>query len=314
MLSIASGNTSKAEAWNYVSHAVRSIFTHLQKSRSPGYRTKDPSNMIWGCLKGKAAADAMLLTTFHKHPVVATVLNMHLQQSTVMRDEFEQVAKGLKNDIARLTGLVVTGLVESAKIIADKALQKAGKGWRPQLVQTPVKEKKGEVWPQPGAPLSDLNVEHPSLGEPEVPQVAHEGLIAEKAQFTIKQLATKISILSDEEPNWSWYVGCSGRILWMASTNDIPARADTDPPWHPKSATVLGDLPPVEILLVQGRWPEDADQIWKLSELKVALQVVKKPTASRGTGKRKRSKPLTVSSMEGWECGSGEVRVEPVFS
>jgi hypothetical protein len=134
--------------------------------------------------------------------------------------------------------------------------------------------------------------------------MAHEGLIAEKAQFTIKKIATKIGILSDEEPTWSWYVGCSGRIMWMTSTNDIPAQADTDLPWHPKSATVLGNLPPVEILLVQGRWPEDADQIWKSSELKVALQVVKKPIASRGTRKRKRSKPLTVSSVEGWECGS----------
>jgi hypothetical protein len=90
----------------------------------------------------------------------------------------------------------------------------------------------------------------------------------------------------------------------MASTNDIPAQTETDPPWHPKSATVLGDLPLVEILLVQGRWPDNSDQIWKPSELKVALQVVEKPIASRGTEKRKRSKPLTVSSVEGWECGS----------
>jgi hypothetical protein len=79
--------------------------------------------MIWGCLKGKDAADDMLFTTFHKHPGVDTVLNMHLQQSAVMRDKFNQVAKGLKNDIARLTRLV-----ESAKSIANKALQKAGKG------------------------------------------------------------------------------------------------------------------------------------------------------------------------------------------
>jgi hypothetical protein len=123
MLSNSSGNTSKAEAWNYVSHAIRAIFGHLQKARSPGYGTKDPSNMIWGCLKGKAAADEMLTTSFRKHPVVATVLNAHLQQSAVMRDEFDSVAKGFKSDIARLTSLV-----ESAKSIADKALQKAGKG------------------------------------------------------------------------------------------------------------------------------------------------------------------------------------------
>jgi hypothetical protein len=96
MLSNLSGNMSKAEGWNYVSHRVRLIFAHLQKSRSPGYGTKDPANMIWGCLKGKAAADGMLSTTFHKHPGVATVLNTHLQQSVVMRDEFDHVAKDLK--------------------------------------------------------------------------------------------------------------------------------------------------------------------------------------------------------------------------
>jgi hypothetical protein len=90
----------------------------------------------------------------------------------------------------------------------------------------------------------------------------------------------------------------------MASTNDISARTETDPPWHPKLTTVLGDLPPVEILLVQGRWPEDSDHICNSCELKVALQVVKKPIASRGTGKRKRSRPLAVPSVEGWECGS----------
>jgi hypothetical protein len=42
MLSIASGNTSKAEAWNYVSHTVWLVFTHMQKSRSPGYGTRNP--------------------------------------------------------------------------------------------------------------------------------------------------------------------------------------------------------------------------------------------------------------------------------
>ena len=102
---------------------MRSIFAHLQKARSPGYGTKDPSAMIWGCLKGQAAADEMLSTTFRKYPVVSTVLNAHLQQSAVMRDEFEVVVKGFKSEIARLSSLV-----ESTKSIADKALQKAGKG------------------------------------------------------------------------------------------------------------------------------------------------------------------------------------------
>jgi hypothetical protein len=117
--------------------------------------------------------------------------------------------------------------------------------------------------------------------------VAHKGLIAEKALFTISKLSTRIGIFSDAEPTWSWYVGCSGKIQWMVSDKDLPARTDTDPPWLLRSSTELGDLPQVEVLLVQGRWPEDSDRIWKASELMIALQVVKKPIASRGTGKRK---------------------------
>ena len=142
------------------------------------------------------------------------------------------------------------------------------------------------------------------MKEPESLEVAHKGLIAEKAQFTIKKLSTRIGIFSDAEPTWSWYVGCSGTIQWMVSDKDLPARTDTDAPWLRRATTELGNLPPVEVLLVQGRWPEDSDRIWKSSELKIALQVVKKPTASRGVGKRKRSKPMARPSPEGWEYGS----------
>jgi hypothetical protein len=87
MLSKPGGNTSPSENWNYVSHAVRGIFVHLQRARSTGYRTKEVANMIWGCLRGKAAADEMLNISFRKHPVVATVLNDHLQHSAVMREK-----------------------------------------------------------------------------------------------------------------------------------------------------------------------------------------------------------------------------------
>ena len=134
--------------------------------------------------------------------------------------------------------------------------------------------------------------------------MAHEGLIAEKAQFTISKLSTRIGIFSDAEPTWSWYVGCSGKIQWMVSDKDLPARTDTDPPWLLRSSTELGDLPQVEVLLVQGRWPEDSDRIWKASELMIALQVVKKPIASRGTGKRKRSNPIPLPKLDGWDYGS----------
>ena len=79
--------------------------------------------MIWGCLRGKAAADEMLNILFRKHPVVATVLNDHLQQSAIMRDEFDRNMKRMNNSLLKLSKDV-----EQAKSTADRALQKAGKG------------------------------------------------------------------------------------------------------------------------------------------------------------------------------------------
>jgi hypothetical protein len=144
----------------------------------------------------------------------------------------------------------------------------------------------------------------PSPGEKELPEVAHEGLIAEKAHFAISQLPTKIGICSDEDPTWSWCIGCSGKIQWMSSPKDISARTEDNAPWFHNGSTKMADLLLVEALLVQGRWPEMSDQIWRSEELKVAIQVVKKPTMSRGSGKRKRSSGPKRALVEGWECGS----------
>jgi hypothetical protein len=123
MLSKAGGNTSPSENRNYVSHAVRGIFAHLQQARSTGYGTKEVANMIWGCLRGKAAADEMLNILFRKHPVVATVLKDHLQHSAIMLDEFDRNMKKTTDNITK-----ISRDVELAKSTADRALQKAGKG------------------------------------------------------------------------------------------------------------------------------------------------------------------------------------------
>jgi hypothetical protein len=90
----------------------------------------------------------------------------------------------------------------------------------------------------------------------------------------------------------------------MFSARDIAARTKDDAPWFHNGSTKMADLLPVEVLLVQGRWPEMSDRIWRSKELKVAIQVVKKPTMSRGPGKRKRSSVLKRPVVEGWECGS----------
>jgi hypothetical protein len=79
--------------------------------------------MIWGCLRGKAAVDEMLNISFRKHPVVATVLNDHLQHSAIMRDEFDRNMKKMTDNITK-----ISRDVELAKSTVDRALQKAGKG------------------------------------------------------------------------------------------------------------------------------------------------------------------------------------------
>jgi hypothetical protein len=78
----------------------------------------------------------------------------------------------------------------------------------------------------------------------------------------------------------------------MVSARDLSARTKDDAAWFHNGSTEMADLLPVEVLLVQGRWPEMSDRIWRSKELKVAIQVVKKPTVSRGSGKRKRSSVL----------------------
>jgi hypothetical protein len=79
--------------------------------------------MIWGCLRGKAAADEMLNILFRKHPVVAAVLDDQLQHSAIMQDEFDRNMKKMTNNITK-----ISRDVEQAKSTADQAVQKAGKG------------------------------------------------------------------------------------------------------------------------------------------------------------------------------------------
>jgi hypothetical protein len=87
----------------------------------------------------------------------------------------------------------------------------------------------------------------------------------------------------------------------MSSPKDISARTEDNAPWFHNESTEITDLLLVEVLLVQGRWPETTDGIWRSEELKVAIQVVKKPTMSRGSGKHNNQ---AVSSDQLWKDGS----------
>jgi hypothetical protein len=112
---------------------------------------------------------------------------------------------------------------------------------------------KVDLYSQPhSTPLSISKGLESSPREKDPPEVAHKGLIAEKAHFAISQLPTKIGIYSDEDPTWSWYIGCSGKIQWMFSARDISARTKDDAPWFHNGSTKMVDLLPVEVLLAQG--------------------------------------------------------------
>ena len=54
-------------------------------------------------------------------------------------------------------------------------------------------------------------------------------LIHEKAQVVVKRRETTIGILAEALPTWAWYVGALGKIMWVISKMDIPARLPTDP-------------------------------------------------------------------------------------
>jgi hypothetical protein len=79
--------------------------------------------MIWGCLRGKSAVDEMLNISFRKHPVVVTVLNDHLQHSTIMRDNFDRNMKKMTNNITKISRDVNWPRAPPAELC-----KKAGKG------------------------------------------------------------------------------------------------------------------------------------------------------------------------------------------
>ena len=61
-------------------------------------------------------------------------------------------------------------------------------------------------------------------------------------------------------------------MKWLKSKEDLPGRVDDDPPWFPSDTPSL-DLQDVEVVLVQGAWPETTDSLWLMKSLKVAIRI-----------------------------------------
>ena len=100
----------------------------------------------------------------------------------------------------------------------------------------------------------------------------HDRLIQDRAERTLVQRDTTVGVLSDMFPSWFWQVGCLGRVKWMKSKKDLPGRLEDDPPWFPSDTPSLS-LPEVEVVLVQGVWPETTESLWLMKSLKVAIGI-----------------------------------------
>ena len=118
----------------------------------------------------------------------------------------------------------------------------------------------------------------------------YDELVQEKAQVLVKKGETSIGILAEELPTWAWYVGALGKIMWVMSKNDIPARIASDPKWY-RAGSDPTDLPHVEIVLLQGSWDLVHDQVWSNAKTRLILRCVE--TRSRNSRGTKRSKGKT---------------------
>ena len=115
-------NRDSVSSWQYVSHSVREIFSSLHQARSAG-RTPNPSSpdVVWGFLQGLKLANELVEVQFEGHRVLSHVLNNHLQDTAVMKSDFN--AK-----LLLLTQRVEKALdaANDAKATADRAMSKVG--------------------------------------------------------------------------------------------------------------------------------------------------------------------------------------------
>ena len=109
--------------------------------------------------------------------------------------------------------------------------------------------------------------------------------IEELASRELPQRDTPIGIVLDGYPTWMWQIGTLGSVKWMVSEHDLPTRATKDPLWIPLSSSSL-HIEDVEVMLVDGEWPEPNHLLWKLKPLRVAVRVTM-PQKARNKKRRK---------------------------
>eukprot|EP00536_Pseudo-nitzschia_multiseries_P001613 jgi/Psemu1/3728/gm1.3728_g len=121
---------------------VQAIFEHLHQQACKVRRGADKSFVTWGCLQGRLAAHEFTLKGFFsEQSLVQNVLNEHMQDKAVMREEFLSLMTKMQSKYTKLETEF-----QSLKGKADKAQEKA-KPSPPKIpLATPLwSHKKGEL-------------------------------------------------------------------------------------------------------------------------------------------------------------------------
>jgi len=109
--------------WKYISHCVRAIFKKLNQVRCAGsIPDAQPCDLVWGFLQGVSMADEFTNENFEGHSVLSHVLNLHLQDRAVMKEEYEETIRSLTETIAKIsvTATLAKQTADSAKTIANR--------------------------------------------------------------------------------------------------------------------------------------------------------------------------------------------------
>jgi hypothetical protein len=81
------------DAWQLISHGVRTIFADLHQARVSGRGPFPPgeksTSIVWGALRGLGKMREFSEARFSAHPRLSHILNLHLQNNAVMKVHFE---------------------------------------------------------------------------------------------------------------------------------------------------------------------------------------------------------------------------------
>ena len=112
--------TGSADNWKYVCHCVRVVFEVLHDARRSGSgKMEDKAGTMWGCLQGIREARNILSKGFSAHPVVANVLNIHMQKRSMMRGEHTQIQETTNKSITALKEEVRRQATEVARLNSE---------------------------------------------------------------------------------------------------------------------------------------------------------------------------------------------------